>query len=99
MKKFGVLLRGENFFLREDGTTKRFGFYATRFVDAVDNGDAEQLAVELTRQDVKLRSNVLNDSSDPPMLFADEIEEMESFDVVESLTPGLVFFVEEETEH
>jgi hypothetical protein len=35
---------------------------------------------------------VLNEPSDPPMLFAEEIDEMSLFEAVENRLPGLVFY-------
>lgn len=79
MKKFRVLVRGENFLLASEGAVKRFGFYTTRFVEALDKDEAERRAVESLRQEDRLRGGVLNDPSDPPMLFAEEIDEISSF--------------------
>ena len=98
MRKFRVFLRGENFFLNTDGEVKR-GFYTTRYVEAADRDTAEQRAVGAFRDEGRLRGLVLNDPSDPPMLFADEIDEIETFDGIESLTPGLVFHPDEPSAH
>lgn len=95
MKKFSVLLRGENFFINVDDARQRLGFYTTRYVEATDESEAEARAVDLLRQDARLREAVQNDPSDPPMLFAEEIDELDSFDGIESLTPGLAFFDDE----
>jgi hypothetical protein len=97
MKKFRVLLRGENFLLRSEGVVKRFGFYTTRFVEAVDESEAERCAVEYLRQEDRLRGSVLNDPSDPPMIFAEEIDEVPSFDAVEDRSPGLAFYEDQPT--
>ena len=95
MKKFRVFLRGENFLMTVDGTTKRLGFYTTRFLEAPDKEEAEQKAVESLRQNERLRNGVLNDRSDPPLLFAEEIEEIPSFDGIENRDLGLGFFEDE----
>ncbi len=99
MKKFSVFLRGENFFILVDDVPQRTGFYTTRYVEAKDEAEAEQRAVDAFRQEGHLRDVVLNNPSDPPMLFAEEIDEIESFDGIESLTPGLVFFPDEPAAH
>ncbi len=95
MKRFRVFLRGENFLLSVEGTAKRLGFYTTRFLEAPDERAAEQQAVESLRQNEELRSGVLNDPSDPPMLFAEEIEEIPSFEGMEDRDLGLAFFDDE----
>jgi hypothetical protein len=61
-----------------DGETKRCGFYTTRYVEAGNRDQAEQRAVDVFRDEGRLRGLVLNDPSDPPMLFADEIGEIDS---------------------
>lgn len=85
--------------MKSDGVVKRIGFYATRYVEAAERGDAEQRAIDSLRQLSRLRDSLLNEPSDPPLLFAEEIEEIESFDGIESLEPGLVMFDEESTIH
>ncbi|MPZ10368.1 MAG: hypothetical protein GEU89_09185 [Kiloniellaceae bacterium] len=82
-----------------DGETKRCGFYTTRYVEAADRDAAEQRAVDAFRDEGRLRGLVVNDPSDPPMLFADEIDEIETFNGIESLTPSLVFFPDESAKH
>ena len=92
MKQYRVLLKGENFLLNNEGEIKRMGFYTTRFVDAPNEDEAELTAVELIRKDNWLREAVRNDRPDPPMIFAEEIEEISTFD-----NPGAGFtFYEEE---
>ena len=99
MKKFRVLVRGENFLLESEGAVKRFGFYTTRFVEALDKDEAERRAVESLRQEDRLRGGVLNDQSDPPMLFAEEIDEISSFEAIEDRSPGLAFYEDQPTAH
>ena len=99
MKKFRVFVRGENFFWESEGAVKRFGFYTTRFVEAADENEAELRAVDTLRQDEKLRGNVLNDKSDLPMLFVEEIEEIPSFDDIENRSPGLALYEDQKTTH
>lgn len=92
MKKFRVLLRGENFRMNFEGTVKRLGFYTTRFVEASDDDTAGQSAVESVRKDDQLRQAVLNDRSDPPMIFAEEIEELASFGPDDGPSRGFTFY-------
>ena len=90
MNHFKVLLRGENFLITFEGQATRMGFYATRFVEAKNRAAAELLAVDLVRRDKEFRG-LLNDRSDPPMIFADEIEIVEASEV--QSTPGYSFFL------
>ena len=96
-KTFRVFLRGENFLLESEGAVRRFGFYTTQFVKASNEAEAERLAVEALCQSDRLR--VLNDRSDPPMLFAEEIAALSSIDAVESREPGLVFYEDRPVAH
>jgi hypothetical protein len=42
---------------------------------------------------------VLNDQSDPPLLFAEEVTELSSFDAIEDRSPGLAFYEDQPTAH
>ena len=96
MKKFSVLINGRNFIMDlGDGSQKR-GFYAKRFIEAKDAEDAELLAVETIRNDDKLKTNTLNNTNDPPMLFAEEILELESFDGIDLPGVGYSFYPDDE---
>ena len=72
-----------------DGVKQKFSFYTTRFVEAEDEEAAEYAVIDLLRGDPKLVGSVLNEDSDPPMMFAEEIEELESFKGL--LVPGAGF--------
>jgi hypothetical protein len=98
MKKFRVLMRGENLLLNIEGAVKRFGFYTTRFVEAWIR--TKPSAVESLRQEDRLRGAVLNGQSDPPMLFAEQITEISSLEAGEDGPPhGLVFYEDQPTTH
>lgn len=84
MKRWRVLVNGTNFrieFAEDGGASKvrRMGFYTTVFVTAKTAKEAELKAATLLRVDKKLRTVVRNAHNDPPMVFADEIEEVSSF--------------------
>lgn len=97
MAHYRVLLLGENFLLTVDGTPTRMGFYTTRFVQADNPDGAELLAVDLIRHDKKLKDSVSNERSDPPMIFADEIEVIDEAAVPKS-SPGYSFFPMDSTD-
>ena len=79
MKKYRVFVRGENFLMNLDGVNQVLGFYTTLFVEAEDEQAAEYAAMDSLRSDPKLVGRVLNEDSDPPLMFAEEIDELESF--------------------
>ena len=81
--------------MKVDGAARRLGFYTTRFLEAPDEGAAELQAIESLRRNERLRSGVLNDPSDPPMLFAEEIEEIPTSESIENRDLGLGFFEDE----
>ena len=95
MKKYKVLVRGENFLMNVDGEDQKLGFYTTAFVEAQDEEEAEQRAIGLLRDDREFRRSVLNEQSDAPMMFADEMHEVESFEGLHLPRTGFSFFPEE----
>jgi hypothetical protein len=64
------------------------GFYVSRVVDAQNPNEAELAAVDLVREDSRLKGNVLNERDDPPMLYAEEIEEIEESDTEKNVNTG-----------
>lgn len=92
MNKYKVLVRGQNFLLNVDGSVGKFGFYTTRFMEADTPEQAEETAIRALRTDSTLRNDTLNDESDAPILFVEEIEELDSFDEVTLQGSGLSFY-------
>ena len=92
MKKFSVLIHGRNFLIRLDKKIERLGFYTTRYVEAEDSALAEFKAVELIQNDKELNQNVINTSENPPMLYAEEISEIESFGDINPPGGGYSFY-------
>jgi hypothetical protein len=60
-------------------------------VQAASETEAERAAVEFIRQDPKLDGIVLNDSADPPMIHASEVDEVEPGEVP-LVAPGFSFY-------
>lgn len=89
-------MNGENFLLNSDGQLQKLGFYVTRIVEAQNPEEAELAAVDLVREDSRLKGNVLNERDDPPMLYADEIEEIEISDGAENVNTGFSWFTDGE---
>ena len=78
-----------------DGQVASYGFYTTRFVEAEDPEAAENVAVDLLRDDPKLRKGVRNDKTNAPMIYLEELEEMESFEGRPMPGTGYTFFPSE----
>ena len=55
----------------------------------------ENLAVELVRKDAVLRKAVKNEKSDPPMIYAENIEILQTFKGVRVPGAGYTFYEEE----
>ena len=70
---------GRNFLVRVENEVRKHGFYATRFVEARDEGEAESKIIEMLRNDAVLVALTRNERSDPPMMYVEEIEELKSF--------------------
>lgn len=94
MKKYKVLVRGQNFLLDLNGQVEKVGFYTTRFVEAENEGQAEDNAISMLRADSKLCDVVLNPQSDTPMLFVEEITQLDSFEGVGVPGAGFTFYRE-----
>ena len=95
MRKYRVFVRGENFLMNREGRNQKMGFYAARFVEAQDEEEAVCAAVEVLRCDPKLLNSVLNQESDSPSMYAEEIEELEGFDSHPVPGNGFTFYAEE----
>jgi len=95
MKKFRVFIRGENFLINLDGIEQKLGFYTTRYVEAQDEKAAEYIVMDMLREDPKLAQGVLNDKSDPPLMFAEEVEEVVSFEGRPFPRTGFAFYHDE----
>jgi len=91
MNHYRVFLKGQNFLLNVNGTPKRLGFFTTRFVQADNREETELLAVDLIRNDTWLRDSILNERSDPPRIFAQEISVLDASDVPD-VQGGFSFF-------
>ena len=77
---------------RRRTVVKLTGFYTTRCVSASDPIKAEYKAMELIRRDPKLRRSVWNARTDPPMMHAAEVREVESFAPLKPPGTGYAFF-------
>tara|TARA_R110001592_G_C13183961_1_gene751331 strand:- start:714 stop:1013 length:300 start_codon:yes stop_codon:yes gene_type:complete len=95
MKRFSVFVQGENFFLAQEDSVKRLGFYTTVYVYALSEEDAEHKALDIIRNDQKLHNGILNDKSDPPMMFIEKVTETSSNIPQDRERTGYVFYEDE----
>ena len=86
MKKYQLLLNGKNFHLDLSEGTKSYGFFTTRWVEAINEKEAELKGVDLICKDQSLSEAVQNPENDPPMIYLEKISELA--DAFELKTPG-----------
>jgi len=60
---------GENFEIISDGRVQNLGFFATRFVKANSDEEAEYKAVELIKNDSSLKSMMADNSKLTPKIY------------------------------
>jgi hypothetical protein len=94
MKKYRILINGRNFILDMGDGVAKHGFYTTRFVEASDSDDAEFKAMASIRKRDDIKPMLRNAAGDLPMLYAEEIQEIESFEGVENLEQGFAWYRE-----
>jgi hypothetical protein len=78
MKNYRILLNGKNFLLDLGEGLRKHGFYTTYFVSANNEEEAELMAVNSVRKRDGIKQVIKNEQNDPPMLYAEEIEILES---------------------
>ena len=93
MKKYKVLVEGANFLVQMETETKKYGFFTTRFVEAWDEDEAESKVVEMLR--VELKMLVQNEKADSPLMFVEEVEEINSFDGINLPSDGFAWYPDE----
>jgi hypothetical protein len=94
LKRWRVMMNGTNFLISIDEQVRKVGFYTMVFVVARNAREAELKAVDCLRHDRKLRRAVRNTAADPPVLRAEEIEEIPSFRGCRRPRTGLGFYFE-----
>jgi hypothetical protein len=92
MPKYLVQIDARNFLVDLDGSVAKRGFVTLRYVEASDARSAEFVAVQTLRDDQEFRAMVKNDPADPPTMEVLDIVELESFDVIEDLSPGRIWY-------
>jgi hypothetical protein len=97
IKKYIVTLEGRNFVLRSGGKVMRFGFTTTREIEATSPEEAERNAIQFVNDDAELYGAVLNDSSNPPRVFAIHHIEVETFESNGRPNFDYIFYLDRDT--
>ena len=76
MTTYLVCLKGKNFLIDGDEGPCKKGFSSTRLVEAKNQNRAEAIARELINKDPRLQKSVLNEESDPPVIYLESVSEV-----------------------
>lgn len=94
MNKYKILIEGKNYFVKFNDEVKRVGFFTTRFIESKNSQDAEKKAIDLIKNE--LIDVILNGPSQPPVLYVEEIIEMQSFGVNPVPGTGFTWYIEDD---
>ena len=98
MTTYMVRLKGQNFLMDGDGGPKKKRFYTTRLLEAENPKRAETLALEFIRNDTRLQDTVLNEVSDPPMIYLESISEISAVAYDAQNRANALYWEDEDTE-
>ena len=76
MTTYLVRLKGQNFLIDSDEGLRKKRFRSTRLVEAENQKIAEDLARDLIINDPRLKNIVMNEVSDPPVIYLESISEI-----------------------
>ena len=94
MNRYKVFLHGRNFLIKVDGKIQKHGFYTTSYVEAPNQQEAEHFVIDQLRKDFNFAGAVMNEQSDPPMIYVEGIEELETFEGCSVEGTGFTFYPE-----
>jgi hypothetical protein len=97
MKMYKVIVESINFLINMDEEARKYGFFTTRWVEAWDADEAETKVMDMLR--VELKSMVQNEQADSPMMFVEEIEELETFSESNPTRTGFVWYPDNREGH
>jgi len=98
MTTYLVRLNGENFLMDGDGGPRKKRFYTTRLLEAENPKRAETLALDFIRNDPRLQDTVLNEVSDPPMIYLESVSEMSAAAYDAQNRANALYWEDEDTE-
>ena len=76
MTTYLVRLNGQNVLMDGDGGPRKKRFFSTRLVEAENPQRAETLARDFINNDTGLQNSVLNEVSDPTMIYLESVSEV-----------------------
>ncbi len=78
--------------LQVEDRLEKLGFYITSYLKAKNPMEAEHLVVQVLMNELKAYHHLKTVDHDPPRIFVEKIEELESFDGIELPGSGFTFF-------
>ena len=93
VRKYKVFLEGANLLMEIQGV-RRFGFFATRYVEGNDVDAAANCALALIRAELAATGAILNNEDDPPTAKITGMEKIGFFERPDALAKGFTFFPE-----
>lgn len=97
MKRYKVIVNGENVLMEVCCGKGKYGFYVTRNIEARTMEEAEEIAVDKVRGDPGLSGKTLNEKTDPPCFFIFGIEESTTAEEQGEAAEEYSFYPEEGT--
>jgi hypothetical protein len=95
MKKYRLLMHGQNFLIQQDGKTASYGFYHNIFVEAENLQQAQLMVTSKIWHDKKLKEITLNTENNPPRISLETYWELDNFDYTgKYLTTDRTFYPE-----
>jgi hypothetical protein len=94
-RKYKVFVEGANLLMDIQGR-RRFGYFATRYVEGDDVESAAACALELIKMELNSNGALLNDIDDPPHARISGVEKMGFFKRFDDSGKGFTFFPEDE---
>lgn len=98
MTTYLVRLSGKNYLMDGKGGPRKKQFIATRLVDAEDQKQAETLALDLIRNDARLKNKVLSKVSDPPRIKLESIVKLLATAYDAQRRANALYWFDEDTE-
>ena len=93
-----VRLNGQNFLMDGDGGPRKKRFYSTRLVEAENPKRAEALALDFIRNDTRLQNTVLNEVSDPQVIYIESVSEISATAYDAQMRANALYWEDEDTE-
>lgn len=92
MNSYQVSVNGKNFLVEVDSSLTKLGFFTNLYVQADSVQQAEFNAMQQLMEYEGLRKYVRNSREDPPVMFAEEIQEISNYDEIEQKIDGLAWY-------